>query len=100
MVIFREIIPKGYHLYHHIIEHYFVYLNPKKKKTNVLRYSVAESDSADAESGFEEADPGEAGNNVIKMVSRFVDKVRAFSLMIQVGRFLDRESVCGFVFSE
>lgn len=38
-------------------------------------YSVAESDSVDAESGFEEADPGEAGNNVIKMVSRFVDKV-------------------------
>lgn len=38
---------------------------------------MAESDSADAESGFEEADPGEAGVNVIKMVSRFVDKVRS-----------------------
>lgn len=36
---------------------------------------MAESDSVDAESGFEEADPGEAGNNVIRMVSRFVDKV-------------------------
>ena len=38
-------------------------------------YSVAESDSADAESGFEEQDPGEMGAAVIKMVSRFVDKV-------------------------
>nr|CAD7393185.1 unnamed protein product [Timema cristinae] len=37
--------------------------------------AVAESDSADAESGFEEQDPGETGSNVIKLVSRFVDKV-------------------------
>jgi len=37
--------------------------------------SVAESDSADAESGFEEQDPGEMGVAVIRMVSRFVDKV-------------------------
>jgi myotubularin-related protein 5/13 len=36
---------------------------------------VPESDSADAESGFEEQDPGEMGAAVIKMVSRFVDKV-------------------------
>lgn len=41
----------------------------------ILWYSVAESDSADAESGFEEQDPGEMGAAVIKMVSRFVDKV-------------------------
>lgn len=40
-----------------------------------LNYSVAESDSADAESGFEEADPGETGATVIRTVSRFVDKV-------------------------
>ncbi|XP_063366125.1 myotubularin-related protein 13 [Cydia amplana] len=45
------------------------------RASNSITNSVAESDSADAESGFEEADPGEAGNNVIKMVSRFVDKV-------------------------
>lgn len=45
---------------------------------------MAESDSADAESGFEEADPGEAGNNVIKMVSRFVDKVSTFSILFPV----------------
>ncbi|KAJ2945302.1 hypothetical protein O0L34_g9382 [Tuta absoluta] len=45
------------------------------RASNSISNSVAESDSADAESGFEEADPGEAGNNVIKMVSRFVDKV-------------------------
>ncbi|CAG9571879.1 unnamed protein product [Danaus chrysippus] len=45
------------------------------RNSNSITNSVAESDSADAESGFEEADPGEAGNNVIKMVSRFVDKV-------------------------
>lgn len=47
---------------------------------------MAESDSADAESGFEEADPGEAGVNVIKMVSRFVDKVfisRAISYIVK-----------------
>lgn len=36
---------------------------------------MAESDSADAESGFEEQDPGEMGAAVIRMVSRFVDKV-------------------------
>ncbi|KAL4713442.1 hypothetical protein ACJJTC_010427, partial [Scirpophaga incertulas] len=45
------------------------------RASNSFTNSVAESDSADAESGFEETDPGEAGNNVIKMVSRFVDKV-------------------------
>ena len=37
-------------------------------------YSVAESDSLDAESGFEE-DTSEIGSNVIRFVSRFVDKV-------------------------
>ncbi|KOB77719.1 Myotubularin-related protein 13 [Operophtera brumata] len=42
------------------------------RASNSITNSVAESDSVDAESGFEEADPGEAGNNVIKMVSRFV----------------------------
>lgn len=36
--------------------------------------SVA-SDSGDAESGFEETDPGETGSAVIRMVSRFVDRV-------------------------
>lgn len=36
---------------------------------------MAESDSADAESGFEDQDPGETGNNVIRTVSRFIDKV-------------------------
>lgn len=40
-----------------------------------LNFSVAESDSADAESGFEDQDPGETGNTVIRMVSRFIDKV-------------------------
>ncbi|XP_041970120.1 myotubularin-related protein 13 isoform X2 [Aricia agestis] len=45
------------------------------RASNSITNSVAESDSADAESGFEEVEPGEAGNNVIKMVSRFVDKV-------------------------
>lgn len=36
---------------------------------------MAESDSVDAESGFEDQDPCETGANVIKLVSRFVDKV-------------------------
>ncbi|XP_011302109.1 myotubularin-related protein 13 isoform X1 [Fopius arisanus] len=40
----------------------------------VPRNSVA-SDSGDAESGFEETDPGETGSAVIRMVSRFVDRV-------------------------
>lgn len=40
------------------------------------RSSVAESDSGDAESGFEDNEPGvESGAQVIKQVSRFVDKV-------------------------
>lgn len=39
------------------------------------RSSVAESDSIDAESGFEDQDPCETGANVIRLVSRFVDKV-------------------------
>jgi hypothetical protein len=42
-------------------------------KTLII-HSVA-SDSGDAESGFEETDPGELGSAVIRMVSRFVDRV-------------------------
>jgi myotubularin-related protein 5/13 len=38
-------------------------------------FSVIESDSLDAESGFEEQDPGEVGMQVVRSVSRFVDKV-------------------------
>lgn len=37
--------------------------------------SLAESDSFDAESGFDEQEVSEIGNNVVKFVSRFVDKV-------------------------
>ena len=37
--------------------------------------SVAESDSYDAESGFDEQEVSEVGANVVKFVSRFVDKV-------------------------
>jgi myotubularin-related protein 5/13 len=44
--------------------------------SNSITNSAGESDSADAESGFEEAETGDIGVNVIKMVSRFVDKVR------------------------
>ncbi|XP_069696125.1 myotubularin-related protein 13 isoform X2 [Periplaneta americana] len=47
----------------------------EERASNSITNSVAESDSADAESGFEEQDPGEMGAAVIKMVSRFVDKV-------------------------
>lgn len=46
-----------------------------ERASNSITNSVAESDSADAESGFEEQDPGETGQTVIRMVSRFVDKV-------------------------
>ena len=38
-------------------------------------YSVAESDSYDAESGFDESEVSEVGPNVCKFVCRFVDKV-------------------------
>lgn len=41
----------------------------------VCRSSIAESDSADAESGFEEQEAWEAGAQVVRVVARFVDKV-------------------------
>ncbi|CAG9860140.1 unnamed protein product [Phyllotreta striolata] len=47
----------------------------EERISNSIANSVAESDSADAESGFEDQDPGETGNTVIRMVSRFIDKV-------------------------
>ena len=37
--------------------------------------SLAESDSFDAESGFDESEVSEVGPNVVKFVTRFVDKV-------------------------
>ena len=37
--------------------------------------SAAESDSFDAESGFDEQEVNEVGTSVIRFVSRFVDKV-------------------------
>lgn len=40
-----------------------------------LLCSIAESDSIDAESGFEDQDASEPGATVIRTVSRFVDKV-------------------------
>ncbi|RZF38820.1 hypothetical protein LSTR_LSTR000523 [Laodelphax striatellus] len=54
--------------------------NVKQRVTQKLfsRSSVAESDSGDVESGFEEQEPGGRGDMeaaVIRMVSRFVDKV-------------------------
>lgn len=39
------------------------------------RSSIAESEGSEAESGFEEAAEGEAGAQVIRLVTRFVDKV-------------------------
>ncbi|KAK7870000.1 hypothetical protein R5R35_011968 [Gryllus longicercus] len=47
----------------------------EERASNSITNSVAESDSADAESGFEEQDPGETGTAVVRLVSRFVDKV-------------------------
>ncbi|XP_017780101.1 PREDICTED: myotubularin-related protein 13 isoform X2 [Nicrophorus vespilloides] len=46
-----------------------------EQASNSITNSVAESDSADAESGFEDQDPGETGATVIRLVSRFLDKV-------------------------
>ena len=42
-------------------------------------HSIAESDSMDAESGFDEQEVSEVGANVVKFVSRFVDKVCSLS---------------------
>ncbi len=39
--------------------------------------SVAESDSFDAESGFDEQEVSEAGTDVVRFVTRFIDKVSA-----------------------
>jgi myotubularin-related protein 5/13 len=41
----------------------------------LLWCSVAESDSYDAESGFDELEVNEVGNTVTKFVTRFIDKV-------------------------
>nr|XP_022903843.1 myotubularin-related protein 13 isoform X2 [Onthophagus taurus] len=45
-----------------------------ERASNSITNSVAESDSIDAESGFEE-DSSETGATVIRQVSRFIDKV-------------------------
>ena len=41
----------------------------------MLFLSVAESDSYDAESGFEDQEVSEVGASVTKFVTRFIDKV-------------------------
>ena len=41
----------------------------------VLSCSIAESDSFDAESGFDETEHSDVGSSVIRFVTRFVDKV-------------------------
>ncbi|XP_054263415.1 myotubularin-related protein 13 [Macrosteles quadrilineatus] len=52
------------------------HLDAERVSNITNRSSIAESEaSGDAESGFEEQDPSEASGQVIRMVSRFVDKV-------------------------
>lgn len=60
-----------------IANRYMFLLNPLGKVLHRFNfvYSVAESDSADAESGFEDQDPSETGSAVIRIVSRFIDRV-------------------------
>lgn len=43
-----------------------------ERTSNSVTNSVAESDSADAESGFEEQDPSETGQTVCRLVTRYV----------------------------
>jgi myotubularin-related protein 5/13 len=50
-------------------------LRPSLQLNNFFSFSLAESDSFDAESGFDEQEVSEIGNNVVKFVARFVDKV-------------------------
>lgn len=40
-----------------------------------INFSIAESDSVDAESGFDETEISDTGAGVIKFVTRFVEKV-------------------------
>lgn len=51
------------------------HLYDDERTSNSIANSVAESDSADAESGFEDQETGETGTSVIRIVSRFIDKV-------------------------
>ncbi|KAK9708693.1 uDENN domain [Popillia japonica] len=51
------------------------HLYDDERASNSITNSVAESDSVDAESGFEDQDSGETGTSVIRLVSRFIDKV-------------------------
>jgi myotubularin-related protein 5/13 len=45
----------------------------------VCVHSMAESDSFDAESGFDELEVNEVGSTVTKFVTRFIDKVCTLS---------------------
>lgn len=56
---------------HHKQDHIY----DDERTSNSIANSVAESDSADAESGFEDQETGEVGTSVIRVVSRFIDKV-------------------------
>ncbi|KAK9886900.1 hypothetical protein WA026_019158 [Henosepilachna vigintioctopunctata] len=47
----------------------------EERASNSMANSVAESDSVDAESGFEDQEAGETGANVVRTISRFIDKV-------------------------
>ncbi|XP_025829760.1 myotubularin-related protein 13 isoform X2 [Agrilus planipennis] len=49
-------------------------IDDERASTSITN-SVAESDSADAESGFEEQEQGEMSLQVVRTVTRFVDKV-------------------------
>jgi len=49
--------------------------------SNSISNSVADTDSIDAESGFDDTEPNDNGNGVIKFVARFVDKVCGESLV-------------------
>ena len=53
-----------------------VIVNKKHIKMNTMKYfSVADSESVDAESGYDEMEVSDVGNGVVKFVTRFVDKV-------------------------
>ena len=59
--------------------HFFCHHTPCVLKCWLCVFSAAESDSFDAESGFDEQELNEVGASVIRFVSRFVDKVCAES---------------------
>ncbi|KAG1665468.1 Myotubularin-related protein 13 [Nymphon striatum] len=67
-------------------------LEGESNSTSNLTNSVEESDSFDAESGFEEESTDAGAVSVVRFVSRFVDKVCVVAMQIETLEAVHRES--------